>query len=352
MKLKICVFLFLTCLSLSAQHSSEYQIREFHDSIGFAKHGWQMDSIISRIDNSDKKPVNEIYKAVISPHDDYKYAAGLYAKTLSGIKANTVVLIGVAHRARNYELQDKLIFGSYDAWEAPYGNVDISPLRDRLLEKIPSESCVVHNDMMQLEHSLEAIVPFLQYQNRKIKILPLLVPYMKFEDMQKFSEMLARALSEIMQEEGLSYGEDLSVVISNDAIHYGSEDWGGSNLAPFGTDETGNRKAHEKDLRIIDETLKDELSEEKIRDFNNYTVQEYNYKEYKWTWCGRYSVPFGLLFANKLNRLINNEDLQGKIIDYRSSLRNEHIPVKDLGMGTTAPSKPTHWVAYLGMAYQ
>ncbi|MCG9971075.1 AmmeMemoRadiSam system protein B [Christiangramia crocea] len=338
-----------------AQYSSSHDsfpVREFHDSIGFAKHAWQMDSIISRIDDADKTPVKEVYKTVISPHDDYSYAAGLYLKTLSGIKANTVVLIGVAHRARNYELQDKLIFGSYEAWEAPYGKVEISPLRDRLLEKIPGESFVVHNDMMQLEHSLEAIVPFLQHQNQYIKILPLLVPYMRFEDMQRFSDMLAKTLSEIMQEEGLNYGKELALVISNDAIHYGSEDWGGSNLAPFGTDKKGNKKAHQKDRRIIDETLKDQLSEEKIDAFNKYTVQEDDYKEYKWTWCGRYSVPFGLLFANKLNRLINNEDLQGKMVDYRSSLRNEHIPVKDLGMGTTAPSKPTHWVAYLGMAYQ
>lgn len=335
-----------------AQEAESKDVREFHDSIGFAKHAWQMDSIISRIDAIDKTETSATYKAVINPHDDYSYAAGLYTKTLAGIKANTVVLIGVAHRARNYELQDKLIFGNYKSWEAPYGKVDVSPLRDDLINELKKEAYVVHDSMMQLEHSLEAIVPFLQHQNKDIKIIPVLVPYMKFEDMQKYSDMLAKAVSHIMKNNNLEYGKDLAVVISNDAIHYGSEDWGGSDLAPFGTTPEGNAKAHEKDEEIIASTLQGELSKDKIELFNDYTVMDNNYKEYKWTWCGRYSVPFGLLFANRLNQLNSGENLNGECIGYRSSLRNEHLKVKDLGMGTTAPSKATHWVAYVGMAYQ
>ncbi|WP_300439464.1 AmmeMemoRadiSam system protein B [Christiangramia sp.] len=311
-----------------------------------------MDSIVARINDSDKTENKEIYKAVINPHDDYKYAAGLYAKTLSGIKANIVVLIGVAHRARNYDLQDKLILGSFNSWEAPYGELKISALRNELLQHLEKESYVVHDSMMQLEHSLEAILPFLQYQNKEIEIIPILVPYMKFEDMQRYSKMLSESILEIMKNKNLDYGRDLAVVISNDAIHYGSEDWAGSDLAPFGTDEKGNEKAHQKDLKIIEETLKGELSQAKIKAFNSYTVQTDNYKEYKWTWCGRYSVPFGLLLANELSKLTGNGKLHGEMLDYRSSLKNEHIKVEDLGMGTTAPSKPTHWVAYLGMAYK
>lgn len=350
MKLKAPLLLLLFSLQLFAQ-KEDPKVRSFHDSIGFAKHAWQMDSIMSRIEGFDKIPVKKTYKAVINPHDDYAYAGGLYAKTLQGVKANTIVLVGVAHRARYYELQDKLIFGDYDSWEAPYGKVKISNIRDEMLQKMPSENYVVHDSMMQLEHSLEAIVPFLQKISPKVEIVPLLVPYMKFEDMQKFSDNLARTLSEIMKKKDLQYGKDLAIVISNDAIHYGSEDWGGSNLAPFGTDSIGNEKAHQKDGKIIKETLKGEMTTNKIEKFNRYTVQPDNYKKYQWTWCGRYSVPFGLLFANKLNQILNKENLNGEVIGYRSSLKNKHLKVNDLGMGTTAPSKPTHWVAYVGMAY-
>lgn len=350
MKLKAPLLLLFFGIQLFAQNQ-EPRTRVFHDSIGFAKHNWQMDSIMSRIDDSDKVPVNETYKAVINPHDDYAYVGGLYAKTLQGIKANTIVLIGVAHRARNYKLQDKLVFGDFDYWEAPYGKLKISEIRDELLQKIPTEDFVVHDSMMQLEHSLEAIIPFLQKMNPNVEIVPMLVTYMEFEDMQNYSDDLAESISEIMKEKDLEYGKDLAVIISNDAIHYGSEDWGGSDLAPFGTDSIGNEKAHHKDEKIIEETLKGKLTTGKIEKFNHYTVQPDNYKEYQWTWCGRYSVPFGLLFANKLNQILNNQDLTGEFIGYRSSLKNEHLKVKDLGMGTTAPSKPTHWVAYLGMAY-
>ncbi len=344
------------CLLLIGFYSSAFcqykETREFHDSIGFAKNSWQMDSIFARISQPDKRVNSEVYKAVINPHDDYKYAAGLYAKTLSGIKAGTVVLVGVAHRAANYDLKDKLIFGSFEAWESPYGPVKVSPLRDKLIEILSPDSYLVHNDMMQLEHSLEAIVPFLQYHDRDIKILPVLVPYMKLKDMERFSSMLSSSLYEIMQKENLEYGTDLAIVISNDAIHYGNEGWGGGDLAPFGTDKEGNNQAHQKDQKIIKETLQGTLNSKKIQRFNQYTVQKDDYTAYKWTWCGRYSVPFGLLFANKLNQLANNEKLKGNLVDYRSSLRNEHLKVEDLGMGVTAPAKPTHWVAYLGMSYQ
>lgn len=342
---------FLFSLPGFAQNSAE-KIREFHDSIGFAKHSWQMDSIYSRIAPEDKPKNSEVYKAVINPHDDYKYAAGLYTKTLAGIKASTVLMIGVAHRAKNYRLADKLVFGDFDYWQAPYGKIKISPLRDEIVQNLHEESFVVHDSMMQLEHSLEAIVPFLQKQSKNVEIIPVLVPYMTYQDMQKFSADLVAATSKVMKMHNLEFGKDLAVVISNDAIHYGSEDWGGSNLAPFGTDSIGNAKAHQKDEMIIEETLKGKISEEKIKRFNQYTVEDEDYKKYKWTWCGRYSVPFGLLFANKLNKNFNRKDLTGQFIGYRSSLRNQHIEVEDLGMGTTAPSKPTHWVAYLGMGYQ
>lgn len=344
----VCFFIF----SVVFAQQPEERTRHFHDSIGFAKHAWQMDSIYARIASEDKTANHEIYKAVINPHDDYTYAGGLYARTLSGIQASTVILVGVAHRAKNYDLADQLIFGDFDNWEAPYGKVKISALREKILKNLDPEVYIVHDSMMQLEHSLEAIVPFLQKKDKNVEIIPVLVPYMKFSDMQQFSEELARATKEVLITEQLEFGQDVAIVISNDAIHYGSEDWGGSDLAPFGTDSIGNARAHQKDEKIIEETLKGTLSEEKIKQFNQYTVDENNYKQYEWTWCGRYSVPFGLLFANKLNMMLNHQNLNGSLIGYRSSLYNEHIPVTDLGMGTTAPAKPTHWVAYLGMSYQ
>ena len=326
--------------------------RQLADTIGFTQYKWQLDSILSRMESEDKIPTNDTYKTVICPHDDYGYAAGLYNKTLAGIKAKTIVLMGVAHRARNYNLENQLIFGSYNQWKSTYGNIKVSALRDKIVSKLPETSYVVHDSMMQLEHSLEAITPFLQKNIKDLEIIPVLVPYITFENMNQFSDQLSKAVHDVMKSENLKYGKDLAVVISNDAIHYGSEDWGSSNLAPFGVDNEGTEKAKQKDLSIIDECLVGELSQEKVKQFNKYTVKEDNFKEYQWTWCGRYSLPFGLLLSNKLNLLIENKPLTGTLVDYRSSYHNPHIKVTDIQMGHTAPANQKHWVAYVGVTYK
>ena len=348
-------FLMASFLCMACQHTPTTDtalVRHQEDTIGFAQYAWQMDSIISRIAPEDKLPTEATYKAVINPHDDYAYAGGLYTKTLAGVKAKTIVLIGVAHAARDFKLENQLIFGSYTAWDAPGGPIPVSPLRDELVEALAPKNRLVHNDMIQKEHSLEAITPFLQKQNPDIEIIPLLVPYTAFGMMQLFSDDLSKSLHSLMQKHHLEYGKDLAIVISNDAIHYGSEGWSSKTMAPFGTDSIGNAKAHEKDLMIIKECLEGPLSVEKVRQFNAYTVIPNNFRKYNWTWCGRYSTPLGLLTANKLNLLIENKPLVGTTIDYRSSLQNPHIEVEDIGMGHTAVATPTHWVAYVGMGYE
>lgn len=353
------ILLFLFCLVLFCCQEKIMPIsnglnhtRHIEDTIGFAQYSWQLDSLIARMDTTDRAVNDQTYKAVICPHDDYGYAGGLYYKTLSGIKAPTIILVGVAHRARNYELQDKIIFGSYKAWDAPDGPIKVSSLRDQLIKRLKRETYVIHDSMMQLEHSLEAITPFLQKRNPNLEILPMLVPYNTFKSMQQFSEDIASNLVDLMRENNLEYGEDIAVVISNDAIHYGSKGWGSSNLAPFGTDSIGTEKARQKDLAIIDQTLTGELTTKKIAAFNDITIMEDDYKAYKWTWCGRYSTPFGLLMANRMHTLSRKRNLEGTLIDWRSSLHNEHIKVDDLQMGHTAPADSTHWVAYVGVAYQ
>ena len=306
----------------------------------------------NKLDPNDKKLTAQVYKAAICPHDDYAYAAGLFNKTLAGIKAKTIILVGVAHRARNYDLENKLIFGSYQQWDSPYGAVKISPLRDQWIAELNKDTYIVHDEMMQLEHSLEAITPFLQKNNQEVEIVPLLVPAMTFENMQLFSQELAQTMARLMKTQNLNYGKDIAIVISSDAIHYGNEGWGGANMAPFGVDSIGNEKARQKDLKITQNCLVGPLNSGRMKSFNQYTVSNSDFRAYKWTWCGRYSVPMGLLFANQLNEILTNEPLSGTLIDWRSSLHNPHIEVTDIGMGHTAAATTNHWVAFIGVGYQ
>jgi AmmeMemoRadiSam system protein B len=351
-----CVaFGFLSCKNeskskISETNSSEKHIRKVHDTVGFAKYAWQMEAIYSRLGIADKN--NDLkWKASISPHDDYKYAGRLYYESLKGINANTVILVGVAHRARNFKLQDKIIFGSYTHWESPYGTLKVSDLNNEIMNNLSKDTYVVHDSMQNLEHSLEAIIPFLHKKNPELEIIPILVPYINYETINDISIQLSEAVHKVLNEHELNYGDDVAIVISNDAVHYGNEEWSGD-LAPFGVDDEGTKKAREMDLEIINNCLTDNLSEAKIKRFTEYTVQQEDYKEYKWVWCGRYAVPFGLDFANKLNILTNNQPLIGTFMHYQSSIDHKLIEVEDLGMGTTAIATQKHWVAYASLKYE
>lgn len=345
-----CFLLCLGCQQTTTQ-SATTEIIKVREARSYAQHSWQMDSIYKRLGIKDS-PNDLEWKAAISPHDNYRFAGKLYYESLRGINAPNIILIGVAHRARNFDLQDKIVFGSFTHWRSPYDSIKVSSINHDIMEKLPKESFVLHDSMQVIEHSLEAIIPFLHKKNRQAEIVPILVPYINYETIDKISNDLAVAVNAILKEKNWQYGKDVAVVISNDAVHYGDEEWGGGNLAPYGTDEAGTEKARQQDLEIIEKTLTNELSADKIKHFTEYTVQADDYKEYKWVWCGRYSVPFGLSFANKLNMMVNNEALSGTFLGYQTSIDHELINIEDLGMRTTALFTNRHWVAYTSIVYE
>lgn len=350
--MKKLLFLFvLVIASCSTEKKSvKENIRPVHDTIGFAQYTWQLDSIYNRLQLKDT-PNNKSWKTVISPHDDYKYAGKQYHTSLEGVNANTIILIGVAHRARNYNLQDKIIFGNFTHWKSPYGKLKVSDLNAKIQNELAEESFIVHDSMQVLEHSLEAIVPFLHKKNKNLEIVPILVPYINYETIDNISSDLSNAVSKILKANNLHFGKDVAIVISNDAVHYGTENWS-RNLAPYGVDDAGTLKAVNHDKRLINDYLTGELSMDKVKSFTKETVLESDYKAYKWVWCGRYSVPFGLAFANKLNVLQNDVPLTGEFLDYASSIDHKLIQVEDLGMGTTAIATQKHWVAYASIKYE
>ena len=85
-------------------------------------------------------------------------------------------------------------------------------------------------------------------------------------------------MSIIMENKQLNWGKDIAFAISSDAVHYGDEDWGGSNYAPYGVDSSGYKLAVEHEFEIIDQCLIDEINEDKIKKFISYTIDEHDYK--------------------------------------------------------------------------
>jgi AmmeMemoRadiSam system protein B len=344
--------------------NAQVKLRGLADTVGFAHTQSQMDAVMQRIEqqeggriagtlNEKHVPPGSGWRMAIAPHDDYTYAGYMYPLVLQNIKAKTVIIFGVAHKAANLQLEDQLIFDSFTHWRGPYGNIKVSPLREAIMKQLPEGSYQVNDSMQTLEHSVEAELPFLQYYNKDIQFVSILVPYMSFDKMNELAKPLADALARIMKEKKLEWGKDIALISSTDAVHYGDDQWGGKNFAFFGADSAGYTKAVEHEHKIMSDCFNGELVKERIRLFTQYTVKQEDHKQYQWTWCGRYSVPFGLLTSLYLQQNLEAPLLEGVLLGYCNSLDHPHIKVDDLdGMGATAIATIRHWVGYASIGFR
>ncbi|MEI6456344.1 MAG: AmmeMemoRadiSam system protein B [bacterium] len=339
------------------------KIRKPIDPVGFATRSGQMDSLMQRIQKLQGNKLSEVWdhynldkfsrwSVSVCPHDDYTYAGWLYPAVLRNVNARTLILIGVAHKAKQYGIEGKLIFDKHTSWQGPYGPVRISSFREKLMNQLPRSVYTENDSLHESEHSLEALIPYLQYFNSRVEIIPVLIPAMSFNTMDGIALSFARAIQKVMEDATLTWKNDLAIVISNDAVHYGDEGWGGQNYAPYGSDSAGYKKALAYEYEIIGNCLTGILTKDKIRRFTEYTVQDTNFRTYKWTWCGRYAVPLGLLTGFYVQQNLRLGALKGTLLGYNTSIGQNPIPVNDLGLGTTAEANLHHWVGYAAIGYK
>lgn len=348
--------------SRESQKNTQKQPRVPVDTIGFATESWQMDSVLDRIVNLQQSLIDSVlinkhidkstsWKVSISPHDDYSYVGYLYPLIHQNLQAKTVILFGVFHKAGLFNAQNQIIFDGTQSWAAPYGDIEISEFQNDIISQLPQGLYQISDTMHAVEHSIEGIVPFLQYYNKNVQIIPILVPFMSYEKMDTIGHVLAKSIAAVVRKNKLDWGNDLAIVISSDAVHYGDKGWGGGNFAYYGTDEKGYQAALAHETEIIDECFNGGITPEKIKKFVSYTTHEKNFKAYKWTWCGRYSIPCGLLTAWYLQEELNQK-LIGLPLAYSNSISQKPIPVHDLNMGETAPANSHHWVGYATVGYR
>jgi len=338
-----------SCQSNEQAIKSKSNIRPLKDTVGFAHSAWQMDSLIARMARTGwKKTTGAPWKMVICPHDDYTYVGKLYPELLQNIKAPNLIIIGVAHKAAQLGIEDSLVFDSYTDWKGPWKNIPVSPAREEMYRLLEKKFATVNDTLQKVEHSVEALIPYLQYFNRNISIIPIIIPAMSPDRMEACGKALAEAIRTVAKNRKWEWGTDYAIVATTDAVHYGDEDWGGANRAYFGCEEKGNAKARAHEAGIIDSCLKGQITPEKIRLFNSLTLKNDNFREYKWTWCGRYSVPVALYTTYYLGE---TRHLSGELVGYSTSITSAHIPVDDLRMGRTAIATNCHWVGYAALGY-
>jgi MEMO1 family protein len=345
--LYICM---LSCNTGSVNKAGLNTVRPLKDTVGFAQYSWQMDSLMARIDRKGwKSSTGFPWKLAICPHDDYTYVGSLYPEILQNVKAQNLILIGVAHRAAQMGIEDSLVFDSYSYWKGPWKNVPVSSARNELFTLLKRKFAIVNDTLHKAEHSLEALIPFLQYFNRDISIVPIIVPAMSPDRMAECGEGLADAIRTVASKHNWKWGTDYAIVVTTDAVHYGNQDWGGIDRAYFGCDPAGNEKARQHETGIIDSCLKGETGPANFRLFSYKTLKADNFREYKWTWCGRYCVPVSLYAAYYLN---GSQSLNGEVVGYSTSITDVHIPVDDIRMGRTAIATDCHWVGYAAVGYR
>ena len=342
---------------------SEKDLRGLVDIIGFPQTPEQMDYIAKTSEEHEQTAIQENQKKYnltdntaficgISAHDDYKLAAYVYDHIHRYIKAKTVILIGNAHWSEAFGIRNKLIFGDFKRWRGPYGPVTISSVQDTLLKKLNPASFAINRQTAETEHSLEAQIPFLQYYNRAVEIIPILIPYTEWSVMQKLGDELATAIADVIKKNNWKLGTDIAVLISTDGQHYGDYGWSYYNYHPFGCSAEGYIKATELDKKLLSDYLTGPVNSQKVLGFFSSVVDQSNITNYKVNWCGRFAVPFGVNFAALLAQKTENKQLNGYLLRYGTSISEQWLDLTRFKLGLTGDANLHHFVTFSAVGYK
>lgn len=327
-------------------------VRPIRDDIGFCWKADEMNKLINYLSKQNKITdigTNNLI-AAISPHDDYLYAGNIYYTLYPHIKTKEVIVFGVTHGTVRKVMNDPgnvLIFDDYNEWRGPYGNVKVSPLRGYIKSRLDKNFQMVSDKAQDIEHSIEALVPFLQYYNRDVKITPIMVTGMPYERMEEISKQLSDIILEYIKENNLQLGEDIFFLISTDANHYGKDFVN----APYGEDEAAHKKATDKDKEIGNAVFNGEMNMTKVKEVAEDFWPELKVNKIFPLWCGRYPIPFGLMTIINIVNKISGKKITGKFLGYSDSWTEGVLPVFHTNMGLTAPFSLKHWVGYAAAGF-
>ncbi len=148
-------------------------------------------------------PAHKTLRALIMPHAGYIYSGLTAAHASHVLKSDQyarVVLMGPDHRVgfNNGAISDVA------AYETPLGTIKLHPDAVRLRQR--SDLFKADNDSDNIEHSLEVILPFLQYYLKSFELVPVVLG-------PGNATKLAQAIAPLLNPETL-------LVVSSDLSHY------------------------------------------------------------------------------------------------------------------------------------
>jgi len=282
---------------------------------------------------------------IVCPHDEFDYAGRVYRRVIPLVTARTVIVIGVFHRYYRFGERERWVFDSYRAWSATDGRVPVSSLREGLIRRLRPSDWVRDSVAHDAEHSLEPLVVWLRHTRPDLEIVPILVPGAPFERMRELADHLGDALAAELKARHWTLGKDVAIAVSADAIHYGPD----FKQVTFGSGIDAYRKTVEKDHALLTGPLSGPVTTAKARAMFETFVDPAHPDDYRWTWCGRFSVPFGMLLMERLGRTHGGAIAQP--VAYSTSVGWPEVDLRDVGITPGAPCNLYHFVGYPGVAF-
>jgi AmmeMemoRadiSam system protein B len=283
---------------------------------------------------------------IVCPHDEFDFAGRVYRRVIPLVTARTVIVIGVFHRYYKFDERDRWVFDTYRAWTATDGPVPVSSLREALMKRLPRGDWTQDSVAHDAEHSLEPLVVWLRHQRPDLEIVPILVPGNRYERLRSLADDLGAALLAELKARKWTIGRDVAIAISADAIHYGP-DFKQVTFGAGGPDAYARAVA--KDHALLTGPLSGPIADAKIRELYETFVNPDHPDEYRWTWCGRFSVPLGLMLLERIGRA--NGGAFAHPVAYGTSVGWPELGLRDQGITPGAPCSLYHFVGYPGVAF-